>query len=235
MFSKFSHDLKQALPSSTSAQSSPATTSMTALSANCRHHPTTSKSSFPTSPFLTENTSTQYQSVGERKEEGDTYEEKYQREDAKQHPPAIDKSTASETGEEVVMTAALLRIVKHGYSVPWFKQRVFPYLGPNTKDTIELRCSCRLFRDSLDPPPMWASFSNSKYKKLNLFMDKLNSVYEKDPTKAPKIVFVMEGTFHGNGNDSEVNINYPLMMIGAGRNKTFLDGYDLCIGGTKEE
>jgi hypothetical protein len=64
-------------------------------------------------------------------------------------------------------------------------------------------------------------------------MNKLNSVYEKDPTKAPKIVFIMEGTFHGN--NSEVNINYPLMMIGAGRNKTFLDGYGLCIGGTKEE
>ena len=58
-------------------------------------------------------------------------------------------------------------------------------------------------------------------------------MYQKDPTKAPKIVSLMEGTFHGNGAD--VNINYPLMMIGAGRNKTFLDGYDLRIGGTKEE
>jgi hypothetical protein len=80
---------------------------------------------------------------------------------------------------------------------------------------------------------MWASFSNSKYKKLNLFMDKLNSVYEKDPTKAPKIVFVMEGTFHGN--NSVVNINYPLMMIGAGQNKTFLTGYTLRVGGMKEK
>jgi hypothetical protein len=42
----------------------------------------------------------------------------------------------------------------------------------------------------------------------------------------------MEGTFHGH---AQVNINYPLMMIGAGRNKTFLDGYTLHIGGTKEE
>ena len=75
MFSKFSHDLKQALPSSTSAQNSPATTSMTALSANRRHQPTTSNSSFLTSSSLTENTSTQ--SVGERKEEGDPFEGKY--------------------------------------------------------------------------------------------------------------------------------------------------------------
>ena len=49
-----------------------------------------------------------------------------------------------------MMTPALLRIVKHGYSLSWFKQRVFPYLGPNIKDTIELRSYCKLFRDSLD-------------------------------------------------------------------------------------
>jgi hypothetical protein len=131
------------------------------------------------------------------------------------------------------MTAALLRIVKHGYSLSWFKHWIFPYLGPNVKDTIELRSYCKLFRDSLDPPPLWASFPNSKYKSLHGFMNKLNSVYQKDPTKAPKIVFILKGTFHGN--NSSVNINYPLMMIGAGRNKTFLTGYDLCIGGTKEE
>ena len=64
-------------------------------------------------------------------------------------------------------------------------------------------------------------------------MNALTRVFEENPTKAPKIVFIMEGTFHGN--DSSVSINYPLMMIGAGRNKTFLDGYRLYIGGTKEE
>ena len=48
-----------------------------------------------------------------------------------------------------------------------------------------------------------------------------------------QLVLIKEGTFHGSY--SELNINYSLMMIGAGRNKTFLDGYTLCIGGTKEE
>jgi hypothetical protein len=65
-------------------------------------------------------------------------------------------------------------------------------------------------------------------------MDALNRVYKKDPMKAPRIVFLMEGTFHGN-RYSSVNMSYPLMMIGAGRNKTFLTGYKLRIGGTKEE
>ena len=242
MFSKFSHDLKQALPSSTSAESGSPATSTTAWTANRGHRPTTSNSSsFLTPSSLTE--STPHQPDGERKEESETYkgkyhgattayEGKYQRGDAMHAAPATTVSTASKTDEEVIMTAALRRIVKHGYSLSWFKQRVFRYLGPNAKDTIELRSYCKLFRDALNPPPLWASFPNSKYKKLNQFMNKLNSVFKKDPSKAPKIVFVMEGTFHGNGS---VNMNYPLMMIGAGRNKTFLDGYKLCIGGTKEE
>ena len=63
-------------------------------------------------------------------------------------------------------------------------------------------------------------------------MERLNHVYQDDPTKAPKIVFVMEGTFQGNVA-CWVNMNYPLMMIGAGQNKTFLTGYNLCIGGAK--
>jgi len=58
-------------------------------------------------------------------------------------------------------------------------------------------------------------------------------VYQNDSTKAPKIVFVMKGTFQGN--NSLVSINYPLIMIGAGQNRTFLTGYPLRIGGTKED
>ena len=173
-----------------------------------------------TSSSLTESTSSQPD--GERKEESDLYEGKYH-----------EQTTNSDT-EEVVVSAALLRIVKHGYSLSWFKHWIFPYLGLKQQDIIQLRSYCKLFRDALNPPPLWASFPNSKYTSLDGFMNKLNSVYEKDPTKAPKIVFVMEGTFHGN--NSVVNINYPLMMIGAGQNQTFLDGFNcLYIGGTQEE
>jgi hypothetical protein len=170
-----------------------------------------------TSSSLTESTSSQPD--GERKEESDLYEGKYH-----------EQTTNSDT-EEVVMTPALLRIVNHGYSLSWFKHRVFPYLGPKQEDIIQLRSYCKLFRDSLDPP-LWTSFPHPNYPTLNELMDALNRVYEENPTKAPTIVFLMEGTFHGNGF---VHMNYPLMMIGAGRNKTFLDGYNLFIGGTKEE
>ena len=136
--------------------------------------------------------------------------------------------------DNVTRMTALLRIVKHGYSLSWFKHWIFPYLGPKQHDIIQLRSYCKLFRDALNPlSSLWTSFPHPNYPKLNELMDALNRVYKKDPTKAPTIVFVMEGTFHGNGF---VNINYPLMMIGAGRNKTFLTGCrGLRIGGTQEE
>jgi hypothetical protein len=95
---------------------------------------------------------------------------------------------------------------------------------------------CSTFRQALNPTlpsGTFTTFPHPNYPTLDELMSKLNRVYEEDPTKAPTIVFLMEGTFHGNNSD--VNINYPLMMIGAGRNKTFLDGYRLRIGGTKEE
>jgi hypothetical protein len=116
-------------------------------------------------------------------------------------------------------------------------QIIFSYLDPPKHyERFLLRRLCRTFRRVLKatlPPGTFTTFPRPNYPKLNELMDALNRVYEEDPTKAPKIVFIMKGTFHGSYSD--VNINYPLMMIGAGRNKTFLDGYTVRIGGTKEE
>ena len=72
-------------------------------------------------------------------------------------------------------------------------------------------------------------------------MDKLNRVFGEDPNKAPKIVFVMNGTFHipvtknEYGHDENyVTIGYPIMIIGAGQDKTTIHG-GFKIEGTKEE
>ena len=116
--------------------------------------------------------------------------------------------------------------------IAWWS-RIFSFYVPDDKDRIELRFLCRLYRDSLKPPPLYTIFPTPNYPTLNGLMDTLNNMYEEDPKKAPKIVFIMKGTF--DGNNSEVHINYPLMMIGAGQNKTFLTGFKLRIGGTKEE
>jgi hypothetical protein len=117
-------------------------------------------------------------------------------------------------------------------------QIIFSYLDPPKHyERFLLRRLCRTFRRVLEatlPSGTFTTFPHPNYPTLNELMDALNRLYEENPTKAPTIVFLMEGTFHGNSY-SRVNINYPLMMIGAGRNKTFLDGYRLFIGGTKVE
>ena len=66
-------------------------------------------------------------------------------------------------------------------------------------------------------------------------------MYQNDPSKAPKIVFVMKGTYHipvtGKQYGQDVNyvtIEYPIMIIGAGQEKTIIHG-GFQIQGTKEE
>jgi hypothetical protein len=77
------------------------------------------------------------------------------------------------------------------------------------KERIELRFLCRLFRDELKPPPLYTTFPHPNYSTLYELMERLNHVYQDDPTKAPKIVFVMEGTFQGNVA-CWVNMNYGI-------------------------
>jgi len=57
-------------------------------------------------------------------------------------------------------------------------------------------------------------------------------IYDNDPKKALTMMFLMTGTFQG---DARVNINYPMTMIGAGQNKTFLSDCSLMIQGTTVE
>ena len=113
--------------------------------------------------------------------------------------------------------------------IAWWS-RIFSFYVPDDKDHIKLRSLCRLFRDALKPPPLYTTFPHPNFLTLNVLMDKLNNVYQKDPRKAPKIVFVMNGTFQGN---SFVTIKYSMKIIGAGQNKTFLAGYSFRINGTK--
>ena len=113
--------------------------------------------------------------------------------------------------------------------IAWWS-RIFSFWG---KDTIQLRFLCRLFRDAIKPPPLWTSFPHPNYSTLTELMDTLNRVYAQDPKKAPKMVFILEGTFQGN--ISIVNIEYPLTIIGAGQDKTFLSGYSFEIKGKEEE
>jgi hypothetical protein len=57
-------------------------------------------------------------------------------------------------------------------------------------------------------------------------------LYDEDPRRAPTIIFIKEGDHEAGGDYLE--INYPLKIIGAGRDKTFIQGGGFKIKGTKE-
>jgi hypothetical protein len=156
-------------------------------------------------------------------------------------PPSTETNTALATTSNMYLSTHLIvpyfitaggEIKRPEHLIAWWS-RIFSFLYvPDDKDHIELRFLCRLFRDSLKPPPLWTTFPHPNYPTLNELMDNFSAVFEKDPSKAPKIVYVMEGTFT---NASDVRLNYPMRMIGAGQRKTFLSGCGLTIQGTKEE
>ena len=172
--------------------------------------------------------------------------------ESKQPPPA--PSTKTNTTLTTTSTAYLSthlivpyfinaqrEIKRPEHLIAWWS-RIFSFYVPDDKDRLELRSLCRLFRDSLKPLPLWTSFPHPNYPTLNGLMDTLNSVFKEDPNKAPKIVFVMKGTFHipvttnTYGDDQNyVTIGYPIIIIGAGQGKTIIHGGFKIQKGTKEE
>jgi len=154
------------------------------------------------------------------------------------HPHSTFKNMSSTTKHPNSLTVISLLLQNLGFETSCgIFQIIFSYLDPPKHyERFLLRRLCRVFRCVLKatvPSGMFTTFPHPNYPTLNGLMDVLNRVYQEDPSKAPNIVFIMKGTFHGN--DARVNINYPLIMIGAGQNKTFLSGYSLRIGGKKEE
>lgn len=87
------------------------------------------------------------------------------------------------------------RLVTHGFSLWWWKQFIFPYLGPGQFDRLRLRRFCRLFRDALPPPPLWTTFPHPKYSTLDKLVKRINEVAKEHPSKAPKVVFISILTF----------------------------------------
>ena len=172
------------------------------------------------------------------------------KDETKQPPSTETANTPTTTSGSYLSTHLIVpyfitasgEIKRPEHLIAWWS-RIFSFYVPDEKDRIELRFLCRLFRDSLKPlTALWTSFPHPKYPTLNGLMEALNRVYQNDPSKAPKIVFVMNGTFHipvtkniKYGNDENyVTIGCPIMIIGAGQEKTIIHG-GFKIEGTKEE
>jgi hypothetical protein len=168
-----------------------------------------------------------------------------QQDETKQPPPSpsAEATTTLTTTSNIYLSTHLIvpyfitpngTIKRPEHLIAWWS-RIFSFYVPDEKDHIELRFLCRLFRDSLKPPPLYTFYPHPNYPALDGLMNKLNSVHEQDLMKAPKIVFVMEGTFHiPVGFKNYVTLGYPIMIIGAGQDKTTIHG-GFKIEGLKEE
>ena len=99
-------------------------------------------------------------------------------------------------------------------------------------DLLKLRSFCKLFKISLPSPPLYAMFPNSKHATLQSLLDRLHELHKKSSSKAalPSLLLIAEGEHVGE----RVQVNFPISLIGAGREMTTLL-FGLKIQGKKSE
>ena len=112
-------------------------------------------------------------------------------------------------------------------------------LRPCAYERLHLRRLCRLFKDSLQPPPSgcYTEFPHQNHTSVNSLINRLN-----DLLFTPTILFLKEG-HHQVINSHQwaatvaprLLFTYPIKVIGSGRDKTFLYGGGIRIIGPKED
>ena len=107
-------------------------------------------------------------------------------------------SSATEHPDLLTLTVVSLLLRNLGFETSCgLFQIIFSYLDPPKHyERFLLRRLCRVFRRVLKatvPSGMFTTFPHLKYPTLDGLVDALNAVYQEDPTKAPNIVFIMEG------------------------------------------
>jgi hypothetical protein len=140
--------------------------------------------------------------------------------------------------------------------IAWWKM-IFSYIQPNDYERLRLRRLCNMFKASLKAPPhgVFTKYPHSNHTSIDSLFNRCKELYDEDPTKAPTIFFIKDGVHEIQGyyeehepeheDDSDYDpedyhvpwrlIQYPMQIIGAGRDKTTLCGGGLRIEGTKEE
>ena len=118
--------------------------------------------------------------------------------------------------------------------IRWWKD-IFSYIQPNDYERIHLRRLCNMFNASLKEPPkgIFAEFPHVNHASLDSLISRLNELYRVIPTRAPTVLFIKEGNHEVN--ELYLCINYPIKIIGAGQNKTFLSGGGFKIQGSPGE
>jgi len=139
-------------------------------------------------------------------------------------------SSNNNNNNTVVVFTDLLGIVNHGYSLTWCKS-IFAYLGPTAKETMKLRCYCKLFSKALQPLPCWTSFPHPNYSTLNMLFSRFNALSRSGSTNIPKLLLIDDGIHDEVGKI--VYIDLPISIIGKSREHCIVMG-GLEMNGKKE-
>jgi hypothetical protein len=120
--------------------------------------------------------------------------------------------------------------------------RIFSYSGPTEKETVSLRCYCKLFSKALKPLPCWTSFPHPRYASLGALFNHLTALSTSGSTNIPKVVLiengvhVIEDEYHATYGRvvNMVVINLPISIIGESREHCIVMG-GLWMQGKKED
>ena len=123
--------------------------------------------------------------------------------------------------------------------IRWWKY-IFSLVGPTHTERIHFRLLCNMFNAALPPAlgvkeykgQVYTMWPHPNHPSLASLFRRCDELHREDPTRAPTIFFIKEGDHEAGGT---LIIDYPMKIIGAGRDKTTIHGGGFCIEGTKEE
>jgi hypothetical protein len=124
--------------------------------------------------------------------------------------------------------------------IKWWK-RIFALVGSTHSERVHLRLLCNMFNASLPPGLGTGEYKGCVYTEcphpnhpsLESLLHRCHQLYDEDPARAPTVLFIKEGEF--DVNESYLEINYAMKIIGAGRDKTTIRGGGFYIQGKKEK
>ena len=152
---------------------------------------------------------------------------------------------ADGSGEDLVKITFSFasRLLSHHKKVSLLQRILSCHETKNPKHYIDLRSSSKLFRNALQPPPLWTTFPHSNHATLQSLLDRLEQLRgdEESSGNVPSVLFIEEGEHDARWShpttptsiQNYVTVKIPLSIYGAGREKTTLVGVGLRIKGKK--